>query len=98
MGRCRPPSSRGRAAASATARDATRFELHDGVLRVGHPRVVHPKELADERLADALDVAQSQVALVELAITDPLLEDATDHRPDGRLVARRERADGRLDP
>ena len=59
--------------------------------------MVHAQQLLDERLADPLEVAQRQVALVELAVADPLLDDPRDHRPDGRLVARRQRADGRLD-
>ena len=56
-----------------------------------------PEQLADERLADQLEVAQRQVAFVELAVGDPLLDDPRDHAPDRGLVARRERADGRLD-
>ena len=39
------------------------------------PLVVHPEELGDEGLADALEVAQRQVALVELAVLEPLLDD-----------------------
>ena len=60
--------------------------------------MVHPEELADERLADPLEVAQREVAFVELPIRDAFLDDPRDHRPDRRLVARGQRADGRLDP
>ena len=82
---------------AAGDRRATRLELDDLALRVGDPLVVHPEELGDECLADPLDVAQGQVALVELAVVQALLDDPADHRPDRRLVARCERSDGRLD-
>ena len=49
-------------------RPRARLELDDRVLRVGDARVVHPEQLADERLADQLEVAQRQVAFVELAV------------------------------
>ena len=74
-GRRRSPGSRRRAAPTLgprrrrrRRRRAARLELDDLVLRVGDPGVVHPEQLADERLADALEVAQGQVALVELAV------------------------------
>ena len=64
---------RGRASAGATpalaaGRGAPRLELDDLVLRVRDPLVVHAQQLRHERLADPLDVAQRQVALVELAV------------------------------
>ena len=57
-----------------------------------------PSSCCDERLADPLDVAQRQVALVELAVRHPLLDDPGDHRPDRRFVARGQRANRGLDP
>ena len=50
--------------------------------------MIHPQQLGDERLPDPFDIAQGQVALVELAVIEPLLDDPRDHRPDGHLVAR----------
>jgi hypothetical protein len=37
--------------------------------------VVHAEQLADERLRMQLQVAQGQVALVELAVVDALVDD-----------------------
>src|SRR5579862_5587736 len=76
---------------------APRFELDDLVLRVGDPLVVHPEELLDEGLLDRLEVAQREVALVELAVLEALRDDAVDHAPDRRLVTRLQRSDGGLD-
>src|ERR687887_317379 len=73
---------------AAAPRRSPRLELDDLALRVGDPGVIHAEQLADERLADALEVAQGQIALVELAIAQTLLDDPLDHRPDRRLVAR----------
>ena len=84
-----------RSAAARRRRAATRARRPCSAGR--RSAVVHAEQLADERLADPLEVAQGQVALVELAVGDALLDDPGDHRPDGRLVARRERADRRLD-
>ena len=61
--------------ASAARRGAPRLELDDLVLRVGDPRVVHAEQLLDERLPDLLEVAQREVALVELAVVDALVDD-----------------------
>ena len=59
--------------------------------------MVHAEQLLDEGVLDPLEVAQRQVALVELAVRDALVDDPPDHRPDRRLVARGERANRRLD-
>ncbi len=87
---------------------AARLELDDLVLRVGDPLVVHAQELGHERLADPLEVAERQVALVELAVVEALVDDPADHRPDRRLVVaatasgptprRRRRASGSRPP
>ena len=92
------PQDAGASPPTAAGRGPARLELDDRVLRVRDPRVVHAQQLLDERRPDPLQVAQRQVALVELSVGDALLDDPRDHRPDGRLVARRQRADGRLDP
>src|SRR6185503_6404336 len=92
-----PATARGRAPGDSRDPVSPRFELDDLALRVGDPRVVHAQQLRDERLSDPFQVAQGQVALVELAIRDALLDDPRDHRPDRRLVPRLERAHGGLD-
>ena len=84
-------------AGAASRGDPPRLQLHDGVLRVRDPGVVHAQELLHERVPDALEVAQRQVALVELTVADALIDDPRDHRPDRRLVARCQGANGRLD-
>ena len=70
--------------------------------------VVHAQQLRDERLADPLEVAQRQVALVELAVLEPLVDDARStiariagssrvaQRPDRRLDAVGQHQDRRL--
>ncbi len=47
-------------------------------------------ELADEGFADLLEVANREVALVELAVAQSLLDDLADHGPYCGLVAARE--------
>ena len=65
---------------------ASRLELDDRVLWMGDPRVV-PEQLRHERVLDLLEVAEREVALVELAVGYALVDDPRDHRPDRRLVA-----------
>src|SRR4029453_15941465 len=93
------PVRRGRLGAGARARPGPppRLELDDLVLWIRDTLVVHAKELPDEGLPDPLDVAKREVALVELAVGEPLLDDPGDHRPDCPLVPRRERPHGGLD-
>ena len=45
--------------------------------------------LTDEGLPDALEVANGEIALVELAVAQPLLDDLADHPPYCVLIAAR---------
>src|SRR5688500_4015033 len=69
---------RARTTAARSRGDATRFQLDDRVLRVRDPRVIHAQQLLYECVPDALEVAQGQVALVELAVAGSLVDDARD--------------------
>ena len=60
--------------------------------------MVHPEELLHERFLDEIEIAEGQVAFVELAIGHPVRHDPGDHAPDRGFITRREGSDRRLDP
>src|SRR5438132_8041302 len=66
-------------------------KTRDAVLRVRDALVVHAEEQLAERVLDALDVAEREVALVELAFRQTLAHDLVDHRADGVGVLRGQR-------
>src|SRR3972149_9900019 len=72
-------------------RRAQAVDAGDAVLGVRDALVVHAREQLAERVPDAADVAQRQIALVELPVRDALLDDLVDHRPDRlrRLLGQR---------
>src|SRR5678816_684673 len=59
-----------------------RWDAGDPVFRIWDPLVVHAKEQLAEGVLDPRDVAQGQVALVELALRETIADDALDHRAD----------------
>src|SRR4029078_13416576 len=88
---------RGPATGAGCPRTTPRLELDHGVLRIRDALVVHAEQLLHDCLLDLLDVAEGQVAFVELPVGHPLVDDPRDHGPDRGLVAGREGSDGRLD-
>src|ERR1035437_1553408 len=68
---------------------ALRPGLDDLVLRVGNPLVVHAQELAYKGLPDLVQVPNGEFALVELTVSQSLLDYLADHRPYCGLIATR---------
>src|SRR3989454_9814481 len=87
----RAPRRRWRCASRLAARGG--LDAGDAVLGIGDPLVVHAEEKLAERVLDALDVAEGQVALIELPVGDALVADAGDHATDRLGVLLGERAD-----
>src|SRR5947207_11233409 len=86
------PRRRWRCASDLAARGG--LDAGDAVLRVRDALVVHAKEELAERVLDALDVAEREVALVELSVGDALVDDAVDHRADRFRILLGQRANG----
>src|SRR5256886_14507644 len=85
------PRRRWRCASGLAARGG--LDAGDAILGIRDPLVVHAEEELTERVLDALDVAESQVALVELPVGDALVDDAVDHATDRLGILLGERAD-----
>src|SRR3989440_8550924 len=72
------------------------LDAGDAVLGVRDALVVHAEEELAERVLDALDVAEGEVALVELSVGDALVDDPIDHAADRLGILLGERADRRF--
>src|SRR5438046_10675123 len=88
------PRRQWRCASGLAARGG--LDAGDAVLRVRDALVVHAEEELAERVLDALDVAEGEVALVELSVGDALVDDAVDHRAYRLGILLGERADRRF--
>src|ERR1700716_1063547 len=88
------PRRRWRCASRLAARGGR--DAGDAVLGIRDALVVHAEEQLAERVLDSLDVAEREIALVELPVGDALVDDAVDHRADRLGVLLRERAHRRF--
>src|SRR5438445_12607749 len=88
------PRRRWRCASGLAARGG--LDAGDAVLRVRDALVVHAEEELAEGVLDALDIAEREVALVELSVGDALVDDAVDHRADRFRILLGQRADRRF--
>src|SRR5438552_2656970 len=88
------PRRRWRCASGLVARGG--LDAGDAVLWVRDALVVDAEEELAERVLDALDIAEREVALVELSVGDALVDDAVDHRADRFRILLGQRTDGRF--
>src|SRR4029077_5253597 len=72
------------------------LDAGDAILGIRDALVVHAEEQLAERVLDLFDVAEGEVAFVELSIGDALVDDAVDHPADGLRILLGERAHRRL--
>src|SRR5207249_9391357 len=72
------------------------LDARDAILGIRDALVVHAEQQLAERVLDALDVAEREIAFVELSIGDALVDDAIDHRTDRVGILLAERAYRRL--
>ena len=75
-----PTSGGGSVGTLTNAARETRAPFRPGILllRIGHARVHHAAERVPEALRDRPEVAESQVAVIELAVSNPLPDDVRD--------------------
>src|SRR6266550_5044372 len=88
------PRRRWRCAWDLAARGG--LDAGDAVLGVRDALVIHAEEELAERVLDALDIAEGEVAFVELSVGDALVDDAVDHRADRLGILLGERANRRF--
>src|SRR5438067_3225873 len=72
------------------------LDAGDAILGVRDALVVHAEEQLAERVLDPLDVAEGEIAFVELTVADALVDDSIDHRADRLGILLAERSDRRL--
>src|SRR6266571_5595459 len=71
------------------------LDAGDPILGIRDALVVHAEEKLAERVLDALDVAEREIAFVELPVGHALIDHAVDHRADRLGILLAERADRR---
>src|SRR2546428_2971947 len=85
------PRRRWRCASRLAARGG--LDAGGAVLGIRDPLLGHAEEKLAERVLDALDVAEGQVALIELPLGHALVDDAVDHATDPLRILLGEPAD-----
>src|SRR5207237_10566619 len=88
------PRRRWRCALGLAARGGR--DAGDAVLGIWDALVVHAEEELAERFLDPFDVAEREVAFVELTVADALVDDSIDHPADRLGILLAERAHRRL--
>src|SRR5258705_8019983 len=74
------------------------LDAGDAVLGVRDALVIHAEQELAERVLDPLDVAEGEIAFVELSVGDALVDHAVDHGADRLGVLLAQRADRCLGP